>query len=179
MRSLPIHEAVKQAYTRFEELTGEPAVKYIVERSTFCGSTVYQWSEAVGEDEAARRNISLLNAVIVTNILNQGYAEHGLPRDYTILSAANAATGALLFAVPEGMPIDTVVIPETLNEFNQFVQAYAHAYADGQIDKPDLARIRKEGGELIAAVLGMIEDAARREREPKNVRTFATTKAGM
>jgi len=103
MRCAQIHEAVKEAYRRLEDLTGEPAVRYIVEPSAFCGSTVYQWSEAV-------------------------------------------------------------VIPKTLNKFNEFVQAYADAFSDGSVDKRDVARIGKEGGELIAAALGMMEEAARRER---------------
>lgn len=148
----PVYEAVRESFRRFRERTGGNAVDYLVERIPAKGSTIYQWGEADGDD--ARRNISVQSAILVTNTLNAHYVEHGLPKDFTILRSACAAVGACLVEPPQTLSVEAT-LPKTLDEFNQFVQAFAAAWADGRLDPDEELRVNREAHELIAAVLAM------------------------
>lgn len=153
----PVHLAVKRAYERFTARTGVNAVDYLASRLDEAGSTIYQWSEANGDD--ARRRISAAKAVQVTNELNAELERRGLPLDFSILRAMNGAVGLLCIEPPAGVDIERTGIARTLDEFNDLVQAFARALANGRIEASELPGIRREAFEVMEAVQALVAEA--------------------
>jgi hypothetical protein len=154
---MSIHDAVRHTYTHFQTQTNITTLEFIEQRLGIPQPTAYQWQQAVDDD--ARRRISVVNAIRVSNCLNAELRRRGLPCDYSISNAVCAATGLICIEPPHGVDIERTSIPAALDAFNTLVQEYMSAHADGEIGLlAELPAIERAGFHLQACVQALVEE---------------------